>query len=181
MPMAIMTIVTAENNILRKKAQSVTDFDASLRELAKNLADTLDAATEPEGAGLAAPQLGAAKKVCVVKQFVDDPANPSAVISNTFFLVNPKITFFSKDKDVMWEGCFSVPNVWGQVERSKKIKVTAQDLDGNEIKIAASGFFARVIQHEVDHLEGVLFVDKAIGKTISGAALDELQRAEEQE
>jgi len=104
-----------------------------------------------DGIGLAAPQIGQLLRIIVVKP------NPK---EKTLILINPEIKKFSRKKDVMAEGCLSLPNIEAPVERAVKITVQALDLNGRKIKIKAKGLSARVIQHEVDHLEGILIVDK---------------------
>jgi len=87
-------------------------------------------------------------------------------------LINPKIVSTSKETEIDYEGCLSVPDVYGKVERYKKIKVDATDISGDRIKIKAQDFFARTIQHEIDHLDGVLFTDRVIGGVISEQEMD---------
>jgi peptide deformylase len=96
------------------------------------------------------------------------------VITKDYVLVNPKLISASEDMDIHYEGCLSIPDTYGQVKRHKKIKVSALDENGNEIKINTSGFFARVIQHEMDHLDGILFTSKMIGKVLTEQELDNL-------
>lgn len=172
--MAVRTIVTQPHPALGQKAEKIRDFDESLQKLAEDMIDTLNQASEPEGAGLAANQIGVAKRVCIVRNFFQDPLHHDKILSEDFFLVNPKIVSESKETEIDWEGCLSVPNQFGQVQRFKKIKVFAQDLEGNTFKIRASGLFSRIIQHEVDHLDGVLFTSKVIGKTLTENQLDKL-------
>lgn len=172
--MAIKKIVTSPNPILSAKTQKVGGVTDDIREIAQDLLDTVKVAEDPEGAGLAANQIGVSKRMCVVRKFFEDPINPDQVSSDDMVLINPKITYFSSEKEVDWEGCLSVPDEYGMVERSKQIKVSAKNLEGEKIKIRAEGFFARTIQHEVDHLNGILFTSKVLGKTISQKQFDEL-------
>ena len=164
--MAVKDIVTTPNEILNKKTQKVGNIDDEIVNIAKDLIDTVKVAEEPEGAGLAATQIGVSKRMCVVRNFFEDPLNPNEVKSHDIILINPKITHYSTEKEIDWEGCLSVPDVYGLVERAEKIKVTAKDLEGNILKIKAEGFFARTIQHEVDHLDGILFTSKIEGDTV---------------
>lgn len=172
--MAIREIVTIPNEILNKKTQKIGEITEEIKNIAKDLIDTVKVAEDPEGAGLAATQIGISKRICVVRNFFEDPINPEKISSNDIILINPKITDFSDEKETDWEGCLSVPDVYGLVERSKKIKLTAKDLDGNKIKIKAEGFFARTIQHEVDHLDGALFTSKVKGETLTQKQFDEM-------
>lgn len=172
--MAIRKIVTIPDSVLYKKTQKIGEITEEIKNLAQDLIDTVKVAEDPEGAGLAANQIGVSKRMCVVRNFFEDPLNPNEIKANDIILINPKITHFSDEKDLDWEGCLSVPDKYGKVDRAWKIKVTAKDIDGNIIKIKAEGFFARTIQHEVDHLDGVLFTTKVIGETLSQEEFDKM-------
>lgn len=172
--MAVVPIKTVPDPILRKKAEKVRDINNEIKEVAKNLLDTLNEAQEPEGAGLAAPQLGISKRVIIVREFLPDPKNPEEFINQDYILINPKIISSSKDLQIVWEGCLSVPDKYGQVQRPKKVKIKATDINGNTVRIKAVGYFSSVIQHEIDHLEGILFTDMVIGETISEQELEAL-------
>ncbi len=175
--MVVRRIHTIPEDVLRQKGEKIREINDEIKQIAKDLVDTLDVASKPEGAGLAANQIGVAKRICVVRNFFEDPANRHRTINEDFILINPKIVSESKETDIDWEGCLSVPNAYGEVERYQKIKVIAQDLSGDTIKFKAHGFFARVIQHEIDHLDGVLFTDRVIGKVLTEADLDRLYGA----
>lgn len=172
--MSVKKILTVPNPILNKKTQKIGEITDEVRNLAQDLIDTVKVAEDPEGAGLAATQIGVSKRMCVVRNFFEDPLNPDEIKSNDIVLINPKITHYSDEKDLDWEGCLSVPDKYGKVERATKIKVTAKDIDGNTIKIKAEGFFARTIQHEVDHLDGILFSEKIEGETLSQEEFDKM-------
>jgi len=159
---------------LTKKTQKVRDINDDVKKIAKDLLDTVRVAKDPEGAGLSATQIGISKRMCVVRNFFEDPLNPDEVRSDDIVLINPKIIQYSEEKNVDWEGCLSVPDAYGLVERAEKIKITAKDIDGNIIKIKAEGFFARTIQHEVDHLDGILFTSKIEGKTLTQKEFDKI-------
>ena len=171
--MAVKTVLITPNPILNKKAQKVGDITDEIKNIANDLLDTVKVAKNPEGAGLAAPQIGVSKRIVVVRNFFEDPAHPEEVHSDDIILLNPKIASHSTETDLDWEGCLSVPDCYGMVERFKKIKATAKDLNGDTLKIKADGFFARTIQHEIDHLDGVLFTSKVVGSTITQQELDE--------
>ncbi len=117
-----------------------------------------------DGVGIAAPQVGASIMLCVIaKQF--------AGTKTDLTLVNPVWEKKSLLKTSDTEGCLSVPGVFGEVKRYKKIKVNALDRDGNKIEFLANNFFARIVQHEVDHLNGILFIEKAKNVHSDGRAL----------
>mgnify|MGYP001603476001 CR=1 FL=1 len=148
-----MFILTANNKseekLLRKK---VSDFNFSkhtlkeIKDLIKNMRLSMKKAN---GVGLSANQIGLDLKVFV------------AQVENKFYTVfNPKITKFSEEEIAIEEGCLSVPEMFGQVERSLRVTVEGQDISGKKIKIKTLGLLARVFQHEIDHLNGVLFIDK---------------------
>lgn len=144
--MAIRNIVQIGDDVLRKTSLPVIEFDDKLAELLDDMTETLYKA---EGAGLAAPQVGVLKRVFVV--YVDD---------ELFEFVNPKIV---KESGVQVgdEGCLSIKGKFGTVKRFNSIEVIAYDRNGNKFRIKAKGFLARAIQHEYDHLDGILYIDKA--------------------
>ena len=148
--MAAKKILIHPNNILRSKSEPVKHFDDELTELAHQMVDTIESYSSEYEAGvaLAAPQIGIPKRVIVAK---DD--------NEYIALVNPVITRFSKEKIEDLEGCMSVPKKYGMVTRPKNIRLKAKTLAGEEIKISAEGMMARILQHEIDHLNGMLFID----------------------
>ena len=134
--------------ILRTKARAVDRFDDALRDEVKRMALLMNDAL---GIGLAAPQVGVSHRLLVYRVEPDSP--PVA-------LVNPEIEWSSRDEEIQEEGCLSLPNVNVDVERPIHVRVTAQDEWGEPIEVEASGLEARVIQHEMDHLDGVLILDR---------------------
>lgn len=143
--------------VLRKKSTPVARVDATTKKLVKDMVDTMRAGF---GVGLSAPQIGVLKRVITYEY--KKPAgstDPSPAIPLRA-LINPEITHFSKTTEVGEEGCLSFPDLYGDVRRSKKITVKALDENGKPIEFEATGLEARVIQHEVDHLDGILFVDR---------------------
>lgn len=145
----MLKIITHPNEILRKKAQVIENvLNPDMQRLAQEMIKTMK---KDKGVGLAAPQIGKSIKLITI-DIKDEP----------LILFNPEITFFSKKKVEGEEGCLSVPGKYGEVERSHKIRVKAQDSNGNKIKFKAEGLFARVLQHEIDHLNGVLIIDKFV-------------------
>ena len=144
----MLTIVTGEDTeILRKKAAKVKDpTSAEMKALIPEMVRTMRKA---EGVGLAAPQVGLSIRLCVIEL--------SGAVSAFF---NPKITSISKETTVSEEGCLSLPGEFFPIVRSEKITVRYDDIDGNPQKLKAEGFLAIVLQHEIDHLEGTLIINR---------------------
>ncbi len=172
--MAIQKIITTPNDLLKASCEKVK-FNEETKQVIEDMMDTLLDAKNPEGAGLAAPQIGILKRIIIARDFFVSPENQKEVLSKEYVLVNPKIISKSKETEIDFEGCLSIPDTYGKVERSKKIKVKALDENGETLRMTANGFLARVIQHEVDHLDGVLFTDKMIGDPISEEDLDAME------
>jgi peptide deformylase len=153
----IRKIVTAEDPVLRKKSKPIKKVDKKVKDLIKDLQDTLNAKKDPEGVGLAAPQIGVLKRVFVVK-YKDLPSafvNPKIVSTK-----GPKTKKKRKNKEgKMLEGCLSIPQYYSPLERSKYVKFEFTTEDGDRVEQEVTGFGAQIIQHEVDHLDGVLYVD----------------------
>lgn len=149
--MAIRKIRTDGDPILRKKSKNVSNFNDRLKILIDDMYETMDVAY---GVGLAAPQVGILKRLIVID-------NRDEEDGKRFYMINPEI-YKKEGEEVSMEGCLSVPGKQGTVKRAKDIKVKYNDIDGNEKIMEAEDFLARIIQHEVDHLDGVLYTDKAI-------------------
>lgn len=144
--MAVYIVIEAEDDVLREKAKRVTKLGKNIEKLLDNMRDTMYA---NKGVGLAAPQIGVSKRVIVVD-----------VGDGLIELINPEIVD-AEGSQIDTEGCLSIPGVVGEVARAEQIKVTGLDRTGNKTEISAQGFFARALQHEIDHLNGILFIDKA--------------------
>jgi len=144
-----LKIITHPNDSLRKKSIKVDDVGA-VQKLCSDMTETMD---KEKGVGLSAVQVGEHKRIIAIHKDADKS------LEDHLILINPKIFSKSKDEEEGEEGCLSVPDVFGMVERCKKIKVRYIDCSGQEHKIKAVGLLARVIQHEVDHLDGILFID----------------------
>jgi peptide deformylase len=142
--MVIRRILTAEEPILRERAKKVTTFDASLHRL---LDDMLETMRDAPGVGLAANQIGVGLQVAVIE--VEDKVTE---------LINPQIVRVSGEI-IDWEGCLSIPGFVAEVKRSAKVTVKARDRHGKEFRIKGEELLARALQHEIDHLNGVLYID----------------------
>jgi peptide deformylase len=153
--MANQTILRYPHPVLKRICNPVTTIDAAIHSLVEDLLDTMHAG--PGSVGVAAPQIGVTLRVCVV----DVSASRNGKDNNHGLLrmINPLITFRSGCA-IMREGCMSVPDYTGDVERATEIRVRFEEPDGVEREIDASGFEAVAIQHEMDHLDGVLFLDR---------------------
>ncbi len=138
--------------ILRKRASEVREFDAALRELADGM---IDAMRHESGVGLAATQVGVEKRVLVALQ-METPEDSDA---DEIVMVNPEVLERSPETWLYEEGCLSIPGIRGDVTRPERVRVRYQDLEGKTHTITIEGMFARVVQHEIDHLDGKLFID----------------------
>lgn len=144
--MAVYNIVKVGNAVLREKAKPVSKITPNIIKLLENMKDTLYAA---EGVGLAAPQIGISKRVVVID-----------VGEGLIELINPEI-ISAQGEEVDVEGCLSIPGVQGEVRRYAQVVVKALDRNGKEFTITGTGLLSRALQHEIDHLDGILFIDKA--------------------
>ncbi len=159
--MTIRKIVTLENPTLRQKARKVTRFTPDLQTLIDDMVETMRAAP---GVGLAAPQVGQGMRLFVAEYAESrDPDEEGAEASppKLYVLINPETVRVSEEKVEGEEGCLSIPGYAGTVERHEAVTVKALNRRGQPIKLKAQGWLARIFQHEIDHLEGVLFIDKA--------------------
>jgi peptide deformylase len=147
----MLKIIKYPNEFLRKKTQAVKDFkDPQLAKLVSDMAKTMD--TE-KGIGLAAPQVGSDLRICMAR-----------VDNVLFLLINPAIYSYSRTKEIFEEGCLSFPGKFFPIERPVKVKIKARNLEGKKIKFKVEGLLARVLQHEIDHLDGILIIDRASPK-----------------
>jgi len=143
-----MDILTGEKNpILRQKSKFVEHLTKEVRDLIIQMKKIME---NDNGVGLAAPQINVSQRIIICN------------VDNKFYsFINPEIVKSSKETSSIEEGCLSLPNIYGEVERPEKIILKAIDSDGKKIKLKVFGLLARVIQHEIDHLDGILFIDKA--------------------
>ncbi|MEP7166711.1 MAG: peptide deformylase [Candidatus Woesebacteria bacterium] len=168
--MAIKPILTVPHEILRKKSVEVV-FDKKIREISKELADTLFAKGNPKGVGLSAPQIGKSKRLFVTWLASDPEDEPvpedlQVFINPTYIEHSSEVTFGPDKDDPILEGCLSIPNFYGPVPRFEWVDIAYESVDKDGELISKTGrfagFSARVIQHEFDHLEGILFTDYSL-------------------
>ena len=154
--MAIRDIVTLPNPVLRRKAHKVTEFDKDLQELIDDMIETM---RQAPGVGLAAPQVGESIRLIVVEygEEKDSEVQPKKL----FAVINPEIIQSSEEKEIGVEACLSLPGLAGEVERYQQIVVKGINRYGKPARIKVDGWLARIFQHEIDHLDGVLFTDRA--------------------
>ncbi|KAF0107653.1 MAG: peptide deformylase [Anaerolineaceae bacterium] len=154
--MALLEIVTLPDPVLRRKARPVTDFGPSLQTLADDMIETM---RQAPGVGLAAPQVGESIRLIVVEYPLDDEKEDAP--KKLFVIANPEIREISAETEMGVEGCLSLPGLQGEVDRALEVRVTGRTRRGQPIKIKAKGWLARIFQHEIDHLDGVVFTDRA--------------------
>lgn len=145
--MSIMKIRTMGDPVLREKSRKIENIDKSIKKLVKNMVDAVTKG-DVEGVGLAAPQIGVPKRVFIVN-FGDKIQS----------FINPEIKVLDDELIDGEEGCLSLYSIKYNVKRAKKIRLAAEDINGDKINIEAEGLLARIFQHEIDHLNGVLFID----------------------
>ncbi|OGI29519.1 MAG: peptide deformylase [Candidatus Moranbacteria bacterium RIFOXYA12_FULL_44_15] len=144
----VLPILTYPHPILQKKAEEIDDPKSSeIRELVLDMLETMEKAGN--ALGLAAPQVGKSVRLCIIK-----------LDGKTHILINPQIKSKFWKKEISEEGCLSFPGKFIPIKRHKKITVRAQDREGNKITIKADGIFSRALQHEIDHLDGILFINR---------------------
>ena len=168
--MAARPILTAPDPRLKAVSTKVEKVDAEIRKLAQDMADSM---YEADGIGLAAVQIGVPKRVIVMD--LDQKEGKK----NWRAFVNPKILWASEELAIYEEGCLSVPEIYDDVERPARIKAEYLDLDGKRIEIEADGMLATCLQHEMDHLEGVLFIDH-LSRLKRSMAIKKLAKAKKQ-
>jgi len=152
--MAVRDVLRMGHPVLRERAKPVEQFGTpELRALLQDMQDTM---AHKNGAGLAAPQIGVSQRI-VIFGVDHNPRYPDAEAVPFTVLVNPKITMLTRDVEEDWEGCLSVPGMRGVVPRYTKLRYSGFDIEGNPIERVAEGFHARVVQHECDHLDGILY------------------------
>ncbi|MBI3923064.1 MAG: peptide deformylase [Armatimonadetes bacterium] len=166
--MSVLPVRLFGDPVLRRKSRPVANISQAERQLVEDMMATM---TEAEGVGLAAPQVGVSKRVILAR------LDKETVLP----VINPEITQRSAEAVVAVEGCLSIPGFQADVERSLTITLKGQDADGNRIEMDLSEFPARVVQHEVDHLDGKLYIDQFVPETLSAISYeDDEETGEEQ-
>lgn len=153
----ILNLVDIKDPVLRKKAKLVKKFDKKLVTLVADMWETLKIQDDPEGIGLAAPQIGKSLQV-----FLVDHNGQEKTIINPKILKITKNKAKKKTKKEILEGCLSLQHYYGPISRNKSITIKYKDINGKEVKEKFDNFFAQIIEHEIDHLNGVLFVDRIL-------------------
>lgn len=154
--MATIDLTYDPNPILREKAKRIRTFDANLRKLAADMFETMHA---NKGVGLAAPQIGRSIRLLVVEIEADKREGERGV---KVALVNPEIVKANDELVTDIEACLSIPGWYGDVPRHQSVVVKAQTPEGKEVRIKANDYYARVLQHEIDHINGILFTDRIV-------------------
>ena len=161
--MTLKTIVTLPDPVLKRKARTVTKFDKDLHVLLDDMVETM---REAPGVGLAAPQIGLSERIIVIEYYEreEDEENEEneEAPKKVWALINPELAKMSEETVMGVEGCLSIPGLVGEVERHAEVQVRAMNRHGKPVKIKAKGWLARIFQHEIDHLNGVLFPERAV-------------------
>lgn len=156
----MIEIVQNGHKALRQKSEEITEKEFGSKKLLQIVSDMFEAlATQDDGVALAAPQIAITKRIFVVSPKILRDKDLPKDLPLTY--INPVITKSSKDKKKMEEGCLSVRPLYGVTKRATRVTVQAADENGNEFEITSSGLLAQIFQHEIDHLDGILFIDKA--------------------
>lgn len=175
--MALLPIVNLPDPILRRKAKPVTKFDKELQTLIDNMIETM---RDAPGVGLAAPQINISQQLAVIEYAEgedeeEEDENTPPKPKKLYVIINPEIVKASEEKVMGIEGCLSIPGLHGEVERHESIQVKALNRHGSPVKLKVDGWMARIFQHEIDHLNGVLFTDKAVRVWKPSADEDEIE------
>jgi peptide deformylase len=158
--MALRKIVTLPEAVLRRKARAVTKFDKGLQTVIDDMVETM---RQAPGVGLAAPQIGLSERIIVVEYFEhEEDEEKEDAPKKVWAVLNPEIIKPSEETLMGIEGCLSVPGLVGEVERHAAIQIKGLNRHGKPLKIKTNGWLARIFQHEIDHLNGVIFTDRAI-------------------
>ena len=154
--MSFLPVLSEPHPILRQKALLVANMNSTLRVFIENMFSIME---KEKGIGLAANQIGVLKRIIVIDIAHKNLKNIKKIVSSKIVLINPEIVWHSNSEISSQEGCLSVPNIYEKIDRFKKILVIYQDVMGNFKKIQAEGLLSFCIQHELDHINGILFID----------------------
>lgn len=157
--MALLNIVRLGHPAIRGGAEPVTPEELARQEIRKLIDDMIDTMRDADGVGIAAPQVDVNKQIIVIEVESDNPRYPERGNVPLTVIINPEILNPSREKELGWEGCLSIPGLRGVVPRHRALEVKGLDREGKPVHYHAEGFFARVIQHEVDHLNGNVYLD----------------------
>jgi peptide deformylase len=157
--MAILKVARLGHPVLRKMATPVPEGEIRSPDTQRLIDDMIETMREYNGAGLAAPQVHTLKQIAVV-EVLGNPRDPEAPAIPLTVLINPAVTPLAEETSDGWEGCLSVPDLRGVVARYTQIRLQAYDREAQKIDLKATDFFARVIQHETDHLDGIIYLDR---------------------
>lgn len=155
--MPVRKIIIHPEPILRRKARKVTDFGPELQKIIDDMVETM---REAPGVGLAAPQVDVPLRLIVV-EYDEDEEEEEETPPKLYVLINPEIMRLSEETEVGTEGCLSIPGFVGDVERPVGAVIKGLNRHGKPVRVKSEGWLARIFQHEIDHLEGVLFIDRA--------------------
>jgi peptide deformylase len=158
--MAILKVARMGHPVLRARARAIDPAEIRTPAIQRLIDDMFDTMREYQGVGLAAPQVHESLRLFVAGFAADEDDHDDRARVPLMALINPEITPVDNETVEDWEGCLSIPDIRGRVPRSRQIVVRAYDRQGKRVELRASGFTARVIQHETDHLDGVLFFDR---------------------
>ena len=173
--MAVREVIHIGHPLLREVARDMTRDEIRSPEIRRLAADMIDTMHALDGVGLAAPQVAESLQMAVVEFDLDSERYPDMGTLPLTVFINPRVTVLDDEEQQFWEGCLSVPNLRGLVPRPCAVRVDYLDLDGIDRSVEADDFLATVLQHELDHLQGVLFVDR-IRDTTKLATVDEYMR-----
>ncbi len=157
--MAILKVARLGHPVLRRPSAPVPVEEIRSSETQQFIDDMVETMREYNGAGLAAPQVHVLKQICVI-EVSGNPRYPEAPSIPLTVLVNPRVTPLTDEMENGWEGCLSVPDMRGMVPRLTAVLLQAYDREGQPVELVAKEFFARVIQHETDHLDGIVYLDR---------------------
>ncbi len=157
--MAVLEIITPSNPALRQKTRPVTRFDPALQQLIDDMIETMRAAN---GVGLAAPQVNRSERLAVIETLpeYDEEGEEIPNSRQLYVIINPRLTWQSRRQVDGIEACLSIPGYVGEVSRAESVRVQALDRQGKKLNLRFKGWTARIFQHEIDHLDGILYIDR---------------------